>query len=54
MGATTRFLRAEVPMTTLVRIVAKVYLAVLYRRTGAKLSRSVAERDVPTSFYPLA
>lgn len=46
-------------MTTLVRIVARVYLAMLYRRPAAPGSRratgapAAAERAVPTSFYPL-
>lgn len=47
-------------MTTFVRIVARVYLAVLYRRTAVPGPRRAAgapagaERAVPTSFYPLA
>jgi hypothetical protein len=41
-------------MTTLVRIVAKVYLTVLYRRAGvASPKPTPADREVPTSFYPL-
>jgi hypothetical protein len=45
-------------MTTLVRIVAKVYLAVLHRRTAVKFKRlgrvTPQERAVPTNFYPLS
>jgi len=40
-------------MATLVRIVARLYLAVLYH-TGRPPSAAAADREVPRNFYPLS